>query len=163
MNTFQLRRYCDNDREAILGIFNFYVRNSFSAYPETPVPPPFIDHLVQDAISVRIAELDGELVGFGLLKPFLPFSTFRSAATLTYFFSPGRTRSGFGGSLLSALEKDAIEAGISILVVNIASPNTGSIAFHRKNGFSECGRLPAVGSKFNETFDIVWMAKTLDR
>lgn len=57
MKSFQLRRFRDEGREPLLAIFNHYVQNYFSAYPKSPVPPPFIDHLMQDAPSTYIAEL----------------------------------------------------------------------------------------------------------
>jgi L-amino acid N-acyltransferase len=51
--------------------------------------------------------------------------------------------------------------GISIFLANISAENQASLAFHRKNGFKECGRFHQIGTKQGRTFDIVWMEKTI--
>lgn len=45
------------------------------------------------------------------------------------------------------------------LLASISSRNEQSLAFHRKRGFVECGRLRDVGVKFGKSFDVVWMQK----
>jgi L-amino acid N-acyltransferase YncA len=159
---YTLHQPRDRDRDRIVEIFNHYIIGSFAAYPAEPISPKFMDILLRDAFSLYVAEHDGEVVGFGYLKPFLPFSTFMTAATVTYFIVPEHTRSGLGTRMLEALESDARQRGVRTLLANIASPNVGSLEFHRKHGFSECGRLPGVGVKFGERFDVVWMVKSLE-
>jgi len=51
--------------------------------------------------------------------------------------------------------------GITSILAGISSRNDGSIAFHRRLGFRECGRFKAIGRKWGEDFDVVWMQRTL--
>ncbi len=52
--------------------------------------------------------------------------------------------------------------GIDSLAASVSSKNEESLAFHRKNGFRECGRFErAAGSKNDQDFDIVWMRRQL--
>ncbi len=48
---------------------------------------------------------------------------------------------------------------IRTLLANISSRNGESLAFHCKHGFEEVARLPRIGEKFGETFDVVYMRK----
>jgi L-amino acid N-acyltransferase YncA len=151
----------DADRAAVMEIFNHYAAGSFAAYPEGPVPDRMFTLMSEEAISFVVAESAGTVIGFGLLKPFMPFSAFRAAATASYFIGQGYTRGGAGTRILRYLETRAKEAGVTTLVVHISSKNDASIRFHLRNGFTEAGRLLSVGKKFGESFDIVWMQKTL--
>ena len=156
-----IRAAGDADREAVMKIFNYYATESFAAYPEVPVPNRMFEVMSEDAISFVVAESAGTVVGFGLLKPFMPFAAFRASAMASYFIGQGYTRGGGGTRILRYLETRAKDAGVTTLVVHISSKNDASIRFHLKNGFTEAGRLLSVGKKFGEPFDIVWMQKTL--
>lgn len=163
MTRLQIREVEDCDNSAILEIFNYYVLHGFGAYPEEPVPPSFFGFLRENSLTFPVVEDGGKIIGFAILKPFLPFSTFRKTASVTYFVSPGYTRTGVGTLLLGALTKRAKTEGLGILIANISSKNTASIEFHRKSGFRESGRLSLVGVKFGEPFDLVWMQKDLNQ
>ena len=68
--------------------------------------------------------------------------------------------------LVRELERMLSEAeglGITRILAHISSRNPGSIAFHRKHGFVECGRFPEIGQKRGELFDIVWMVRSLNQ
>ena len=77
----------------------------------------------------------------------------------TYFLSPSKTGNGIGKKLLELLIRDGRKLGKTNFLVNISSDNEGSINFHRKNGFMECGRFRSVGKKNDKKFDMVWMQK----
>jgi len=51
--------------------------------------------------------------------------------------------------------------GIEILLANVSSLNEPSLRFHRKHGFTECGRLRRIAVKHNTPFDIVWVERDL--
>lgn len=159
-----VRRVAESDREAVVGIFNYYVENSFAAYPENRVGSHFFETLkdIADGYPFYVVEAsDKEVIGFGLLHPHHRMSVFRRTAELTYFILPEHTRKGLGKKLLDILVKDAKEIGIDTLLSNICSLNNVSLDFHRKNGFEECGRFKRVGRKFGKDFDTVWMQKSI--
>jgi len=49
----------------------------------------------------------------------------------------------------------------SSTTAHISSLNEGSIRFHLRHGFTECGRFRRVGRKRGQDFDMVWMQLTL--
>ena len=69
--------------------------------------------------------------------------------------SGGSDKYGFELSL--ALKK----AGVHVMVGVVDGANDDSLAFHRKLGFVESGRLPQVGRKFDRWLDVVFMTQVL--
>ena len=152
------------DGEAILGIFNHYVENTFAAYPDTKLPCQAFDTLLGLANGLPTGTLkdrNGRVVGFGMLRPHHPLPTFSRTAEVTCFLHPAYTGRGLGQTLLTYLENKAKERGIANILACISSLNPGSIDFHRKNGFVECGRFIKVGEKIGLAFDTVWMQKVV--
>lgn len=154
----------NEDRESIIDIFNYYVENSFAAYPENRFPYQAFDMLLQMSNGFptgSIRDQNGKIAGFGMLHAHNPMQTFSQTAEVTYFIHPDHTGKGLGKMLLGSLEKGAVEKGITNILANISSLNPKSIEFHQKNGFIECGRFRRVGKKKRQEFDTVWMQKML--
>jgi phosphinothricin acetyltransferase len=154
----------NEDGEAIIDIFNYYVENSFAAYPENKLPYQAFDMFLQISNGYPRASIknrNGKIIGFGMLRSYHPIPTFSQTAEVTYFLHPDHTGKGLGKMLLYFLEKGASEKGITNILVNVSSLNPGSINFHRKNGFIECGRFKNIVKKKGQEFDAVWMQKRL--
>lgn len=149
------------DWPAVAGIFNHYVRNSPAAYPDQPVADDLFaaKRAAAPWLPFLVATVDGATVGFGYLSPFHPAATMRQTAALTYFLAPEWTGRGLGGVLLTELLDAGRAAGIRTFLAHISSLNEGSIRFHRRHGFTECGRFHRVGRKQGRDFDMVWMER----
>lgn len=68
-----------DDREPVMNIFSYYVENSFSAYPESKLPYEFFDRFLsicQGYPAVAARGESGELIGFGMLRPYNPWPVF---------------------------------------------------------------------------------------
>ncbi|MBU0986983.1 MAG: GNAT family N-acetyltransferase [Proteobacteria bacterium] len=157
-------RLAEQHRKPVIDIFNFFGTNGFAAYPETKVDYSFFDRLlamVQGYPAVVVKDATDRVVGFGMLCPFHFASTFKRTAEITYFLTPETTRQGIGTKILAILVEEATKMGVDSILASISSRNSESINFHIKRGFVECGKLRAVGRKFGESFDVVWMQKRL--
>ena len=152
------------DREAVIDTFNYYIENSFAAYPETSVPYEFFDFFLQATSGYPNAVVKDEnrnFLGFCMLRPHSPMPTFSGTAEISYFIMPEYTGRGIGSMMLEYLLSGAKEKGLHCILASISSLNEGSIRFHSQNGFSECGRFRKVGKKKGRFFDTVWMQKLL--
>lgn len=161
---YTIRPMTKEDREPLIDIFNYYVENSFAAYPENKLPYQAFDMFLQIATSFptgTIEDRNGTIVGFGMLRAHNPIPTFSQTAEATYFIHPDHTGRGLGKMLLASLEKGAVAKGITTILAHISSLNPNSLKFHQKNGFVECGRFRKVGKKKGRDFDTVWMQKML--
>ncbi len=162
--TFTLSPLTAGDRDAVLAIFNHYVVTSFAAYPETTLPPPFYDTLLgmcRGYPNAAVRDASGEVIGFGMLRPFHPMSTFAKTAEITYFLRPDATGQGVGERLLDFLLDGARQRGITQILASVSSRNAGSLRFHERHGFRECGRFRDIGEKHGERFDVVYLQRSL--
>jgi phosphinothricin acetyltransferase len=154
----------EQDRKPVIDLFNYYIGNSFAAYPEQNVPYDFFTLFLEACRNYpsAVARLDdGSIAGFGMLRPHNPMPAFRNAAEITYFLRPDLTGKGIGTQMLVFLEEAGRNQGITTLLASISSLNEGSIRFHARQGFTECGRFARVGIKKGVVFDTVWMQKFL--
>jgi phosphinothricin acetyltransferase len=161
---FSLELASTDDGKAIIDIFNHYVENTFAAYPEAAVPYEFFGlfmSMSQGYPFLVAKDGEGKVLGFGLLRPHNPMPAFSRTAEITYFIAPDHTRKGIGGKMLDRLLAEASEIGITSILASISSLNPGSLAFHKKHGFQECGRFVGIGRKKGREFDVVWMQKMI--
>jgi len=161
MKDYNIRAMNEADRLAIIDIFNYYIFNTCAAYSEEPVDILWAEKFRVESCGFPVYTIetpDGEIVGFGRLKPFHPgIKSFRRTAECAYFILPEHTHKGLGTILLERMKQDAARLGIDCLIAHISSGNASSLAFHRKTGFTECGRLRRIGRKFGRDFDMVYM------
>lgn len=151
-------------RTEVIDIFNYYVENSYSAYPEQKISYDYYEKFLEiarnyPAFSIKI---ENQCVGFCFLNSYNPLSTFNETAVITYFIDKDFKGKGIGTIALNKLEDEARIRGIKNILANISSVNEESLAFHKKNGFNECGRFEGIIRKKDREFDIIWMQKKLD-
>jgi L-amino acid N-acyltransferase YncA len=161
---FTISPMVEEDRKPIVDIFNYYIANSFAAYPELEVPYEAFDIFLQMSQGYptgTVKDSMGNVIGFGFLHFHNPVPAFSETAEVTYFISQECTGNGIGKSLLNYFEEKGKQKGIRNILAHISSLNPGSIHFHRKNGFTECGCFKSVGKKKGRVFDTIWMQKML--
>ncbi|VVB64906.1 Acetyltransferase (GNAT) domain protein [uncultured archaeon] len=159
---YRLEPVTIEDGDQIIDIFNYYVENSFAAYPESKVSREFFGsflNLTHGYPFLVAKDMGGKVVGFGSLRPYSPLPTFSRAAEITNFISPEHIGMGIGQHILDSLLDLARRMGIVTVLASISSLNQASLAFHKKNGFVECGRFVGIGRKMGKGFDVVWMQR----
>jgi phosphinothricin acetyltransferase len=144
----------------VIDIYNYFVENSFAAYPDTKAPYETFDRFMDISKGCPTAVIktdEGQVVGFGFLHPYLPWETFNRTLEVTYFILPDHIGKGLGRRMLEHFLREANVMGVRTVLASISSRNSQSISFHRKAGFEEYGRFRGVGRKFGKWFDVVWM------
>lgn len=152
------------DRLPLIGIFNHYIENSMAAYLEQPLPPSYFDVLMKlcEGYPAYVAKDEaGSVVGFGILRPYHPAPAFAATAEVTYFLHPQATGGGIGKLLLDRLVEEGRARGLKSILASISSANEGSLRFHLKNGFKECGRFVGIGTKRGSRFDVIYCQRFL--
>ncbi len=161
---FRLEPASSEDGTSVIDIFNYYVENTFAAYPEAAVPSEFFGLLMNMCRGYPFLvakDKHGQALGFCLLRPHNPIPAFSKTAEITYFIAPEHTRKGIGRKMLIRLLEDAGEMGITSILAGISSLNEPSLAFHKSQGFHECGRFLRIGKKMGQEFDVVWMQRMI--
>ncbi len=159
-----LKALAPEDAADVMDIFNYYVENTFAAYPDSKLPLEFFDVLLlmTGGYPALTARNDEEaLMGFGFLRPYNPMPAFLKTAEITYFVRPEFTGKGVGRALHDYLLQFGRQMGLHTVLANVSSLNEESIRFHLRNGFTECGRFKEVAEKKGRTFDVVYFQKIL--
>lgn len=160
-----IRDATEDDLPAILEIHNDAVRTTTAIWSSTPV-----DLANRRAVMLErrargfpylVAESGGAVAGYASYGDFRPFEGYLRTVEHLVYVHPGQQRRGIASRLLERLITLAREDGKHVMVGGIAADNTASLALHRRHGFVETGRLPAVGYKFGRTLDLVFMQKML--
>ncbi|MGE0076460.1 MAG: N-acetyltransferase family protein [Bacteroidales bacterium] len=166
MNDFQIsfEKLSMKHQVEIIDIFNYYVINTTSAFPDKSVSYYYYSKILDatkgcPAFAITIQD---KTIGFCFLHAYNPFPTFSECAEITYFIDKDYTGKGIGNLVLKKLESEAKKMGIKTLLASISSENIKSINFHLKNNFKDCGRFEDIAKKDGKSFDIVWMQKRLD-
>jgi phosphinothricin acetyltransferase len=152
----------EGDREAVIDLFNYYIENSFAAYPERKVAYAFFDQFLRltegyPAMTVRDEDEHEQIVGFAFLRAIQPLNSFARAAEITYFLEPRYTGKGIGSIILERIASEARRKGIDTILANVCSLNQLSLGFHEHHGFAVCGRFKRVARKKGQDLDAVWM------
>ncbi len=162
--SYSLKPLNERHRKPVIDIFNYYVENSFAAYPDSPVGNEFFDRLIdlsKGYPAVAVTTNDEKVIGFGMLRRYHYANTFNKTVEITYFISPEHTRKGIGTLMLNYFFEESRKRGIDTILASISSLNEESLNFHLKHGFVECGRFKKIGHKLGKDFDVVWMQKKL--
>jgi L-amino acid N-acyltransferase YncA len=148
----------------LLAVFNHFVEHSFAAYPHRRVGDEFVKRFETYAVDYPVLTVLGEddrVLGFGAVHAFHPADSFKRTGEVGYFLHPDATGRGIGTALLEQLIAGARAKGMRTLLASISSRNEQSLAFHRHRGFVEVGRFRAVGEKFGQDFDVVYMQRDI--
>lgn len=153
------------DIAACTELYNYYIENTCITLEEEPVTPEeFGAHaarITKDYPYIVARDGAGKSVGFAYLDVFNPRSAYRCTADLSIYVNRACRGSGVGQKLYAEIERLGRECGIENLISIITSDNEGSLRFHRKNGFTEIGVMPAVAFKFGKYLDVSFFQKHL--
>ncbi len=157
----QIRPYQTEDTQAILDIINHNILHSTALYDYNIRSYEQQKNILEDKISknfpVIVAELDGNLVGFGMYSEF----RFREANKFTVehsvYVDENCHGKGIGKLLLQELIVLAKKQKLHTMIAVIDSENRSSITFHEKFGFKTVGIIKESAFKFDRWLDSVFM------
>lgn len=160
MDDLLIRPATPADLAAICAIYNYYVQHSTCTYEDEPDTPAgraawLASH--GPTHPVIVAEVRGEIVGWGSLSPFHPRCGYRLTVEDSVYVRHDRHRRGIGRALLAALIARARDLGHHTVIAGISADQPASIALHREFDFVEVARLQEVGYKFGRWLDVIYM------
>lgn len=106
-----------------------------------------------------VAERAGAILGFASYSQFRAGPGYVHSMEHTVNLAPEARGHGTGAALMRAIEDHAARAGHHALIGAVTACNAGSLAFHRRLGFAEVGRIPGAGWKFGRFHDLVLVHK----
>jgi L-amino acid N-acyltransferase YncA len=164
--TILVRDAADTDMSAVTGIYAQHVLHGLASFEE--VPPPLDEMKARRAgvlklgLPYLVAELDGRVVGYSYATFYRARPAYRYTVEDSVYVEDNLHGRGIGTALLAELIARC-ERGPwrQMLAVIGDSGNAGSIALHRRMGFTPAGTLASVGFKLGRWVDSVFMQRAL--
>lgn len=130
------------DFQHCLKVMNEAIRNgknAFDAPLEGEEATAWFQQLRNRSFSALVLETpDGELIGWGNLAPYRSNrGGLKHVAEVTFYLAETFTGQGWGNLLLGALEEQAAQYGLSVLIAILRSDNANSRSFLLKKGYEE--------------------------
>ena len=155
-----------NDLGVIAGIFAHYVTASVTTFEETPPTIREWENKLsgtsQLGLPFLVIEADGGVAGYAYAVPWRPKPAYRYTVEDSVYLAPGWTGRGLGRLLLTALLAHCSRVGARQMIAVIADSGAGaSVALHRACGFTDAGRLAAVGFKHGRWIDTLLLQREL--
>ncbi|MFC8711201.1 GNAT family N-acetyltransferase [Streptomyces sp. NPDC057197] len=120
------------------------------------------DDLLARGLPFLVTEEAGRVTGFAHAGPYRPKPAYRYTVEDSLYLAPDATGRGLGAALLGALLDACGHAGARRVVAVITDPGgEASVALHRRFGFTEAGRLTAVGYKHGRWLDTLLFQREL--
>lgn len=161
-----IRPYKTEDTQAILEIINHNILHSTALYDYNIRTYEQQKNILEDKISknfpVIVAELDGNVVGFGMYSEFRFREAYKFTVEHSVYVNEAFHGQGIGKLLLQELIALAHKQNLHTMIAVIDSENQGSVEFHEKFGFKTVGIIKESGYKFDRWLHSVFMQLILD-
>lgn len=145
----------------ILTIVNHSILHTTAVYDYAPRSYHDIEAWLLDKLAacwpVIVALQNDEVVGYASYGTFRFKEGFKYTVEHSVYVANGHTGKGIGYKLVEQLIVLAKAQGLHTMIGCIDADNAGSIAFHKKFGFTEAGILKQSGYKFDRWLDLLFM------
>lgn len=159
-----LRPAGQGDVAAILSIWNPLIRDTAITFTTEERDAPGLSALVTGRGPAFIVAADGDdVLGFATHARFRPGPGYACTVEHTVILAAAARGQGTGRALMAALERQARDEGVRVMIGALSGENPGALAFHLRLGFAQVGHLPQVGHKFGRAMDLVLVQKRLTR
>ena len=161
-----LRKYQQSDAIAILDIINYNILNATALYDYTirtlEQQEAILETKLQNGFPVIVAEINGEVVGFGMYAEFRFREAYKFTVEHSVYVHQNSQGLGIGKQLLTELIQLAKKQGLHTMIGVIDAENQNSIDFHHRFGFKTVGIIKESGFKFNRWLDSVFVQLILE-
>lgn len=154
-----------SDLPAILEITNHAILNTTAIWTLTAATlsqrQAWFAERQAAGFPVLVADRDGAVAAYASFGAFRPHEGYLHTVEHSIYVAPQAQGGGIGRALLAALLSRGRALGKHAMIGGIEAGNAPSLAMHARAGFTETGRLPEVGRKFDRWLDLVFMQKLL--
>lgn len=104
---------------------------------------------------------EAKVVGYACSAQFHERCAYQTSVATTIYLHPDARRRGLGSRLYAELFKQLENEDLNRAYAGITLPNDGSVAIHKKFGFTEVGTFTQAGRKYGKFWDVLWMERPL--
>lgn len=153
------------DAAAIGRVWNPIIRDTAITF----WPAPRSEAEIRTYIAARqdaghgcfVCEDAGHVLAFAAYGQFRNGGGYVHSMEHTIHADPAARGRGIGAALLTHVEDHARNRQARLMIGAVTGSNGASLAFHRRHGYAEWGRIPCAGFKFGQWHDLLLMGKDL--
>ena len=160
------------DAKRLLEIYGPYVKNTAISFEyEVPSIEEFENRIKTISSKypyIKIIDDENKIVGYAYANSFKSREAYKYDVEVSIYLDSKQRGKGYGKALYEELEKRLKQMGIINVYACITMPmqkskysTEASYHFHLRQGFELVGTFKHCGYKFNEWFNMIWMAKEL--
>ncbi|MFD7499494.1 GNAT family N-acetyltransferase [Streptomyces sp. NPDC059850] len=154
------------DLRSVADIYAHYVQQTVITFDSTPPTvadwEERLDAFTGRGLPFLVADVSGAVAGYAYASPWRPKPAYQYTVEDTIYLAPDATGRGLGSALLESLITEATRAGKQRMIAVIADTGSDvSAALHRRFGFTDAGRLTAVGHKHGRWIDTLLLQRSL--
>ena len=161
-----IRPYNTKDTQAILDIINYNILHSTALYDYNirtfDQQKTILEEKIAKNFPVIVAELDEEVVGFGMYSEFRFREAYKFTVEHSVYVNQNQHGKGIGKMLLAELIRMAKNQKLHTMIAVIDAENQSSVDFHERFGFKTAGIIKESGYKFDRWLDSVFMQLILE-
>jgi phosphinothricin acetyltransferase len=153
------------DLAAVQAIYAHHVLTGAASFE---LEPPDLDEIrrrwsavVAGGYPHLVAVEGGAVLGYAYAGAYRPRPAYRHAVEDSVYVDAAAHGRGVGGKLLARLIEECERRGFRQMIAVIGDNLPASIALHASLGFTDAGRLRAVGFKFGRWCDTTLMQRAL--
>jgi L-amino acid N-acyltransferase YncA len=161
-----IRATVAGDLEAIGEIYAHHVESGVATFeltaPDAAEWQRRLDSVTVAGLPFLTATLDGRIAGYAYCGPWKTRPAYRHTVEDSIYLAPDAVGRGIGGRLLDGLLAGCARAGVrEVIAVIVDADGAASLALHRNRGFTDAGRLTAVGFKHGRWLDTLLLQRSL--
>lgn len=156
-----------SDIAAVTTIYGYHVLHGRASFETVPPPQPEMAQRFTALIAanypiyVAMDRESGEIIGFAYAGPHKARAAYNQTVEDSVYVAAANHKSGVGTLLLTALLEAATHCGYRQMMAVIGNSEAGSIALHKKLGFTMIGTAQGIGYKFGDYIDVTYMQRAL--
>jgi phosphinothricin acetyltransferase len=158
-NQVSLRSPVTADAERLAAIYNSEVDVGVSHYDDRSQSVveqrKWLQMLHVRKFPAVVAEVGGEIVGFGALTPFHSARGYRFTASVTMYVDHALRQHGIGERMARYLIEAGRTAGFHSILAGVSADNLACHSFIQKLGFNPLGRFREIASRNGRWVDDV--------
>ena len=162
-----IRPLSDDDRPAIVDIYNHYIENTAITFDLAPYTvagrSAWFEQFDGHRWRCLVAEDAGKVIGYANSARFRTKAAYETSVEVSVYLHPEHTGRGTGRALYETLFETLADTNVHRAYAGVTLPNEPSLKLHTALRFEPCGTFKEVGFKFDRYWDVAWLEKDCSR
>lgn len=146
------------DAARITEIYNYYILHCTASFETEALTEKDMEtriRTISEEFPYFVLEEGGVVQGYCYVHDWKERAAYKGVVETTVYVAREARGRGYGRKLMEQLVAACRERGYRALIACITGENTGSLAMHKRLGFTQVSHFKDVGMKFGRLLDVI--------